>query len=84
MVAICALLAGAYRMRPGQISPERIQPGMSKWQVWWSCGMALPTTDDGNIPVVWVYPVTTRTPPTLIFVEFDEQGRVSKTNLADS
>ncbi len=46
--------------------------------------MALPTTDDGNIPVVWVYPVTTRTPPTLIFVEFDEQGRVSKTNLADS
>jgi hypothetical protein len=83
-VALIALLPAAYRVRPGQMDPDKIQVGMSKWQVRWRCGAALPTADDGNQPVVWVYPVTTLTPPTLIFVEFDENGRVAKTNLADS
>lgn len=81
VVALCALAPAAYVYRPGQMDPEQIQVGMSKWYVLWFCGTSLPTTDDGNEPMVWVYIAPQRTQPAHIWVEFDAAGRVSKTVL---
>lgn len=80
-VALCALAPAAYVYRPGQLDPEQIQVGMSHWYVRWYCGASLPTSDEGNVPMVWVYTAPARTQPAHVWVEFDEQGRVSKTVL---
>lgn len=81
LVALSALAPAAYVYRPGQMDPEQIQVGMSRWYVWWFCGWSLPTTDDGNEPMVWVYTAPQRTQPAHVWVEFDAEGRVSKTVL---
>src|SRR5262245_5700099 len=80
-VALIALAPAAFIYRPGQMDPEQIQIGMSKWYVRWYCGASLPTSDDGNEPIVWVYTAPERTQPAHVWVEFDAEGRVSKTAL---
>lgn len=81
LVALCALVPAAYVYRPGQMDPEQIQVGMSRWYVLWYCGLSLPTTDEGNEPIVWVYTAPQRTQPAHVWVEFDAEGRVSQTVL---
>src|SRR5262245_27213311 len=77
-VALCALAPAAYHYRPGQLDPEKIELGMSKWYLRWACGASLPTNDVGVGPVVWIYSAPARSELTLVYLEFGEDGRVSK------